>query len=135
VPGSSGLQAKLQQIGAFRPTPDVAYEHMFRSATNNFAQRISDLIDDMLVGDFDYILDGDQLYADVDYYRTHAHHAGELTWTPAAGRGVGPQRAAVAGPKERRPGVVPARAAACASPVRSGLIRPATAAGRTRAHR
>jgi hypothetical protein len=125
----------LQQIGPFRPTPNVAYEHMFRSATNNFAHRISDLIDDMLVGDFDYILDGDELYADVDYYRTHAHHAGELTWTPAAGRGVGPQRAAVVGPKERRPGAVPARAAACASPVRSHLIRPATAAGRTRAHR
>jgi hypothetical protein len=106
---------------------------MFRSVTNNFARRISDLIDDMLVGDFDYILDGEELYADVDYYRTHPHHALELTWTPAAGRGLGPQRAAVAGPKERRPGTVPARAAACVSPRRSTAVRPATAAGRTRA--
>jgi hypothetical protein len=106
---------------------------MFRSATNNFAHRISDMIDDMLVGDFDYILDGEELYADVDYFRKHPHHAGELTWTPSAGRGFGPQRAATAGPKERRPGTVPARASACVSPVRSSTLRPATAAGRTRA--
>jgi hypothetical protein len=108
---------------------------MFRSATNNFAHRISDLIDDMLVGDFDYILDGDELYADVDYYRKHPHHAGELTWTPAAGRGFGPQRTAASGSKDRRPGTVPARTAECVSPVRSGSIRPATAAGRIRTHR
>lgn len=120
---------------------------MFRSATNNFALRISDMIDDMLVGDFDYILDGDELYADVDYYRKHRdalptgvdyyrehpHHAGELTWTPSAGRGFGPERAAVVGPKERRPGTVPARAAVCVAPGRSPVYRPATAAGR--AHR
>jgi hypothetical protein len=106
---------------------------MFRSATNNFAHRISDLIDDMLVGDFDYIRDGDQLYADVDYYRRHPHHADELTWTPSAGRGFGAQRAAVAGPKDRRPGTVPARAVVCVAPARSSLLRPATAAGRTRA--
>ena len=108
---------------------------MFRSATNNFALRISDLIDDMLVGDFDYVLDGDELYADVDYYRKHPHHADELSWTPSAGRGFGAQRAAAAGPKERRPGTVPARAAVCVSPARPGGQRPATAAGRTRTHR
>jgi hypothetical protein len=106
---------------------------MFRSANNNFAHRISDLIDDMLVGDFDYILDGDELYADVDYFRKHPHHAGELTWTPSAGRGVGPQRTAVAGPNERRPGMVPARSAVCVSPGHASVLRAATAAGRTRA--
>ena len=108
---------------------------MFRSTTTRFANRLSDLIDDMLVGDFDYILDGDELFADVDYFRKHPHHAAELTWTPAAGRGFGPQRGAAAGPKERRPGTVPAGPAVCVSPVRSSSIRPATAAGRTRAHR
>ena len=106
---------------------------MFRSATNSFAHRVIDMIDDMLVGDFDYILDGEELYADVDYYRTHPHHTDELTWTPAAGRGFGPQRAAVVGPRERRPGTVPVRAAACVSPRRSTAVRPVTAAGRRRA--
>ena len=109
---------------------------MFRSATTRFTNRISDLIDDMLVGDFDYILDGEDLYADVDYYRAHPHHGPELTWTPAAGRGLGPQRAALAGPKDRRPGAVAPRPAVCVSPVRSAsAVRPATAAGRARAHR
>jgi hypothetical protein len=107
---------------------------MFRSTTTRLAQRFSDLIDDMLVGDFDYILDGEDLYADVDYYREHPHHVAELTWTPAAGRGLGPQRSAVGGPKERRPGTTAPRAATCVSPVRSSSLRPATAAGRTRAH-
>lgn len=106
---------------------------MFHSATNNLAHRISDLIDDMLVGDFDYILDGDELYADVDYYRKHPHHAADLTWTPSAGRGLGPQRSTASGPKERRPGTVPARAAVCVSPGHAPILRPATAAGRTRA--
>lgn len=106
---------------------------MFRSATNNFAHRMGALIDDMLVGDFDYILDGEDLYADVDYYRKHPHHTGGLTWTPSAGRGFGPQRAATTGPKERRPGTVPAGAAVCVFPDRSSVLRPATAAGRKRA--
>lgn len=108
---------------------------MFRSATNNLALRISELIDDMLVGDFDYVLDGDELYADVDYYRRHPHHAAALTWTPAAGRGFGPQRAAKGGPADRRPGTVPARAAICLFPGRPRTVSPATAAGRTRASR
>lgn len=86
----------------------------------------------MLVGDFYYIVDGDHVYADVDYYRKHPHHEGELTWTPAAGRGFGPQRPAASGPKERRPGTVASRPAACVSPSRSAGLRPATAAGRTR---
>lgn len=106
---------------------------MFRSTTTRLAHRVSDLIDDMLVGDFDYVLDGDDLYADVDYYRTHPHHVEELTWTPAAGRGFGPQRSATAGPRERRPGVVPARAAVCITPLGASRIRPATAAARSRA--
>jgi hypothetical protein len=104
---------------------------MFRSATIRLALRVSEVIDDMLVGDFDYILDGDRLYADVDYYREHPHHDADLTWTPAAGRGFGPQRTAAAGPSARRPGTVAARPAACASPVRATGL-PATAAGRTR---
>ena len=133
--GSTALQAKLQEIRPFRPAPNVAYEHMFRSATNNFAHRISDLIDDMLVGDFDYILDGEDLYADVDYYRKHSHHAVQLSWTPSAGRGLGPQRAALVGPKERRPGTAPARLAPCPSAARGKADRPATVAGRTRTHR
>jgi hypothetical protein len=107
---------------------------MFRSASNHFAHRIGDLIDDMLVGDYDYILDGDELYADVDYYRRHPHHCDELSWTPSAGRGFGSQRAATVGPKERRPGTVPTRAVACVTAGRSAVLRPATAAGR-RTHR
>jgi hypothetical protein len=106
---------------------------MFRSATIRLAARISDLIDDMLLGDFDYILDGDAVYADVDYFRRHPHHVAELTWTPAAGRGFGPQRTAAAGPKDRRPGVVPSRPVACASPARAAVGRPSTVAARTRA--
>ena len=108
---------------------------MFRFSTTRLAHRVSDLIDDMLVGDYDYILDGEELYADIDYYRRHPHHVAQLTWSPAAGRGFGRQRAAAGGPTERRPGTVPARAALCVSPVRSVASRPATAAGRSRAHR
>jgi hypothetical protein len=106
---------------------------MFRSATSRLAARVTDLIDDMLVGDFDFIVDGDEIYADVDYFRTHPHHELELSWTPAAGRGLGPQRTAAAGPQARRPGTVPARPAACVSPVRAGSGRPSTAAARARA--
>jgi hypothetical protein len=105
---------------------------MFRSATTRLAIRVSDAIDDMLVGDFDYILDGERLYADVDYYREHPHHDPDLTWTPAAGRGFGPQRSAAAGPASRRPGTVATRPAECVSPIRAGGS-PTTAAGRARA--
>jgi hypothetical protein len=105
---------------------------MFRSATIRFAARMSDLIDEMLVGDFDYIFDDGRVYADVDYHRAHPHHTAALTWTPAAGRGAGPQRPAVAGPKARRPGTVPTQPAACVAPVRAACSRPATVAGRTR---
>jgi hypothetical protein len=103
---------------------------MFRSAIR-FAARMSELIDDMLVGDFDYIFDDGRIYADVDYHRAHPHQAA-LSWTPAAGRGAGPQRPAVSGPKSRRPGTVPAQRAACVAPVRAANSRAATAAGRTR---
>jgi len=106
---------------------------MFRSATVRLAARVSDLLDDMLVGDFDYIIDGDEIYADVDYFRTHPHHADELTWTPAAGRGFGPQRSAASGPQARRPGAVAPRPAACVSPVRPASTRPSTAAACARA--
>jgi hypothetical protein len=77
----------------------------------------------MLVGDFDYIFDDGRVYADVDYHRVHPHHAA-LSWTPAAGRGVGPQRPAVSGPKSRRPGTVPAQPAACVAPVRAATAVP-----------
>ena len=30
---------------------------------------MSDLIDDMLVGDYDYAVDGEHIYADIDYQR------------------------------------------------------------------
>ncbi|HEX3802355.1 MAG TPA: hypothetical protein VHV75_05915 [Solirubrobacteraceae bacterium] len=105
---------------------------MFRSATIRLAIRVSDAIDDMLVGDFDYILDAERVYADVDYYREHPHHEPDPTWTPTAGHGFGPQRPAVAGPAVRRPGTVAARPAECASLVRA-TGRPTTAAGRARA--
>ncbi|MCL2419351.1 MAG: hypothetical protein FWD04_08665 [Conexibacteraceae bacterium] len=89
---------------------------------------MSDLIDDMLVGDFDYVYDGDDVYADVDYHR----HEPALTWTPAAGRGNGPQRPAFAGPVARRPGTVPAREPVCASSATTSS-RPITSAARERA--
>jgi hypothetical protein len=103
---------------------------MFRQATQLLARRVSDMIDEMLLGDFDYIAAGDRLYADIDYQRMHPHHSESLTWTPAAGRGFGPQRPAVAGPVARRPGSVPDRATVCASPVRTLGLRPSTAAAR-----
>lgn len=109
---------------------------MFRSSTTRFVQRISDLIDDALVGDFEYIADGEHVYADVDYYREHPHHCPELTWTPAAGRGAGPQRGILAGPQDRRPGTVAPRPPVCLSPVRPvSPVRPATVADCARPHR
>jgi hypothetical protein len=36
-----------------------------------FAARVADVIDEMLVGDFDFIEDESGLYADVDYDRIH----------------------------------------------------------------
>jgi hypothetical protein len=38
------------------------------------AARVADAIDEMLIGDFDFIEDESGLYADVDYDRTHACH-------------------------------------------------------------
>ena len=105
---------------------------MFPSVIIRLGAHISDLIDDMLAGDFDYIADGESIYADVDYSREHPHRATELSWTPSAGRGFGPQRLAVAGPKARRLGTVPVQAAVCASPVRP-TSRPVTTAARARA--
>lgn len=105
---------------------------MFRSATIRLATRISDLLDDMLVGDFEYVVHAAKLYADVDYFREHPHHEPKLTWTPAAGRSFGPQRTAIAGPKARRPGGAPAPVAVCVSDM-SASGRPVTAAGRARA--
>jgi hypothetical protein len=104
---------------------------MFRSATKNLAARLGELLDDMLVGDFNYVVDGLDVLADVDYHRRHPHHVTALTWTPAAGRGLGPQRHAVAGPRERRPGVVPTQPTVCLFPG-SSATRPATAAARSR---
>lgn len=106
---------------------------MFRYITSSLARLLSDAIDDMLLGDYDYILVGNRLYADVDYFHAHPHHAGELTWTPAAGRGFGPQRSVGVGPVERRAGSVPPSPGACL--VRPPRGRAQTAAGGRRAAR
>ncbi|HTW12847.1 MAG TPA: hypothetical protein VME01_08895 [Solirubrobacteraceae bacterium] len=57
---------------------------MFRPAITRLTQRVADTIDDMLVGDFDYILDGGNVYADVDYYREHPHRV--VTQVPVTRR-------------------------------------------------
>jgi hypothetical protein len=46
---------------------------MFRPAITQLTERVADLLDDMLVGDFEYIQDECGLYADVDYHRKHPH--------------------------------------------------------------
>jgi hypothetical protein len=76
---------------------------------------MSDLIDDMLVGDFDYIVDGDDVYADIDYDRLARECGGRVR--PAA-----PPTPLIN--RDRRPGTVAAQPAVCFSPV-----RPLTAAG------
>ncbi len=105
---------------------------MFREAIIHLATRLSAHIDDMLLGDFDYIAYGDRVYADVDYRRLRRHHPTPLSWTPAAGRGFGPQRPLVAGPVSRRPGSVPERPVTCVSSVRTAGSQPATVTGRSR---
>jgi hypothetical protein len=45
---------------------------MFRSNAIRIAQRISDVLDDMLVGDFDCVEHGSRIYADIDYDRTYS---------------------------------------------------------------
>jgi hypothetical protein len=44
---------------------------MFRPKAIRLAARVADVIDEMLVGDFDFIEDESGLYADVDYERLH----------------------------------------------------------------
>jgi hypothetical protein len=45
---------------------------MFRpTAAIRLAARVADVIDEMLVGDFDFVEDESGLYADVDYDRNH----------------------------------------------------------------
>jgi hypothetical protein len=44
---------------------------MFRQRATRLAARLADAIDEMLVGDFDFIEDESGLYADVDYDRIH----------------------------------------------------------------
>jgi len=46
---------------------------MFRPFITQLAERAADVIDDMLVGDFEYVEDHTGLYADIDYYREHPH--------------------------------------------------------------
>jgi hypothetical protein len=43
---------------------------MFSTTAIRLAARVADVIDEMLVGDFDYVEDESGLYADVDYDRT-----------------------------------------------------------------
>jgi hypothetical protein len=69
---------------------------------------MSDLVDDMLLGDFDYIVDGDEVYADVDYDRL-THECGGRVRPPA------PPATLVT--RDRRPGMVAAQPAVCTSPV------------------
>lgn len=110
------MQRKLQEIGAFRPTALVLYEHMFRTVTSRVAERMSDLIDDMLLGDYDYVVDGEHVYADVDYNRKCASERPAL------------------GVAQRRGGTVPPVEPVCATPVRTvpACGSAATAAGRRR---
>jgi hypothetical protein len=42
---------------------------MFRSSTSRIVDRLAEAIDDMLIGDYDYVFDGGRVYADVDYVR------------------------------------------------------------------
>lgn len=113
------LQRKLHQIPAFRPAVALLYEHMFRSVTSKFAGRVSDLIDDMLIGDYDYVVVGEHTYADVDFERR------------CASDGL------VASVPQRRPGAVQAADVPCASPLRTAAAcgPPATAGARLRGPR
>jgi hypothetical protein len=70
---------------------------------------MSDLIDDMLVGDFDYIVDGDDVYADIDYDRLARECGGRVR--PAA-----PPTPLIN--RDRRPGTVAVQPTVCTSPVR-----------------
>jgi hypothetical protein len=45
---------------------------MFRPTAIRLAARVADAIDEMLIGDFDFVEDESGVYADVDYDRTHA---------------------------------------------------------------
>jgi hypothetical protein len=47
---------------------------MFRSNATRIAQRISDVLDDMLLGDFDYVDTDAGLYADIDYDHAYGTH-------------------------------------------------------------
>lgn len=83
-----------------------SYEHMFRSITARFADRVSDLVDEMLVGDFDYVTDGDEVYADIDYERLARECGARVRSIPGIAD------------RDRRPGTVAPRPAVCISPVR-----------------
>ena len=107
---------------------------MFFSTTLRLATRVSDLIDDLLIGDFDYVLDGERLYADVDYYRDHPHHEAP-GMTSTTGHGLMSRRPVLAGAQSRRPGGLPHPPAVCLSPVRPAATRPSTAAARARTTR
>jgi hypothetical protein len=57
---------------------------MFRPTAIRLAARVADAIDEMLIGDFDFIEDESGLYADVDYGRTD--HCRLVLRTPIARR-------------------------------------------------
>jgi hypothetical protein len=42
---------------------------MFSSGIGALLAKLSDVIDDMLLGDYDYVVSDGKLYADVDYQR------------------------------------------------------------------
>ena len=77
---------------------------MFRSNAIRIAQRISDVLDDMLVGDFDYVESGSRLYADIDYDRTFGtEHAASATATLASDFELHPHREPLRSRIARRP--------------------------------
>jgi hypothetical protein len=64
------MQAALQ-APRFRPDAGLPYERMFSAALDGLLLTLSDVIDDMLLGDYTYVSAGERLYADVDYHRKH----------------------------------------------------------------
>ena len=73
---------------------------MFRLTATRLAARAADVIDEMLIGDFDFVEDESGLYADVDYDRIH------------------PRRLELRAPIPRRPCNAPAPAALTAAACR-----------------
>lgn len=74
---------------------------MFRMAIAAASGRLAEAIDDMLLGDFAYVRDGDRLYADVDLLHLRSERSPRQSATRSAAR-CQPERMARAG-RLRRP--------------------------------